>query len=387
MIGEAAEIIPPEGYRTPMWYAARRNSVSASEIAAVCGLPSAYGSAFDLWWSKRLGEDGSDDTRATSRGRRVEPLVLEDFEDAHPEFHLDCHVGLLQNVNRPWQVSTPDAIAYEGPPVPVALIEVRGKQEGAIRGGPSVGFDFEDCPPNTARVLADPAPVAVVEAKTAGGRAGWGDEGTDQIPVEYLAQVRWQMDTVGVDVCYVPVWIGFDYRCYVVEQDPEDVAFMRDKALAFLHSLETGDAPSIDSHAATTLRLKQLHPSVDEGERADLPALLIRQYDAARNLRNAADDRVKLAENRIRSLMGGAQYGDVDGIKHVSRSVYEIAEHVRKASTVDRLTVTVPKTRQAGAAPKTVKRAVQPRECTARGDLPAPATPPKKKGASRAKAR
>lgn len=318
---QSVQIVPPEGYRSPMWYDARRNSVSASEIAVVCGV-SPYDSPFNLWWSKHLSDTGTPENRQMSRGRRVEPLVMEDFEIAHPELAIKpC--GLVQNVDRPYQVATPDGLAYER----------RGERDTVGPGG------FQHITWTSAE------PVAVIEAKTAGGGEGFGERGTDDVPVHYRAQVMWQMDTLGLEVTYMPVWVGFDYREYVIEYDRDDAEYMRERALAFLKTLEEGTPPEIDEHPATARRLKRMHPDVVEGA-VEVPPAILAQYHAAKRLKEAAEDRMALAENRLRALVGDFQQATVDGRKVASRSVYDVPERVQtvKPYTVNRLNISKPKT-------------------------------------------
>ena len=314
-IGDAVEVHVE--YRSPRWRRFRRSCVASSEIAAVCNVPGAYDSRFNLWWTKRLG-DVWGGNRAMSRGSRVEPLVIEDWCEEHPELRVD-HVGLAQSRHRPWQVATPDGIVFEGP--------------GAWpRGGALVG---------------------PLEVKTAGGREGWGERGTDEIPVAYRAQVLWQMDTLGASVGYVAVWIGFDYRAYVIEMDEEaqlDVAWMREQALAFLDDLAHDREPAVDGHERTAQRLRTLHPTLVDDD-ADVPAAVVRQFQAARRLRDAAQARMDLAENRLRSAMGDAARATVGGRKVASRSISNVAEHVRKASTRDVLRVSQPPNARKGIRP------------------------------------
>lgn len=321
----AKEILPVEAYRSPLWHEARLRTVSASEIAVVLGI-SPYQSPFDLWWAKRLGDSGLPDNAAMSRGRRAEPLVLEDFSETHPELRLESF-GLVQRIDRPWQVCTPDAVAFEA--------------------GASFVFDGAH-----GTVERDREPVAAVEAKTAGGNQyrddgtrEWGDEGTDEIPDHYRAQAIWQADILGVPGTYVPVWLGFDYRCYYVPHDEDDAAFMREQAQAFLASLEADTPPPVDGHKATTSRLKSLHPSVVDGA-AEVPPAVVRQFQVARQLRDAAAERMSLAENRLRAAIGDFKEGHVDGSKVCSRSVYDVRASVREfpAYTVNKLTVSKPRT-------------------------------------------
>jgi putative phage-type endonuclease len=279
---QAVELVPADGYLSPEWYEARRDTVSASEIAAVLGL-SPWTSPFDLWWAKRTGVDSQDENQAMRRGKRLEPLIIEDFTDRHPEFIVG-QVGLVRNVERPWQACTPDGLVYD-------------------RETPCTCDDETRC--------AKDEPVAVIECKTDGDASAWGEEGTDDIPVKYRCQVLWQMDTLGLNVAYVPVWLGVNYREYVVEYHEADVMLMRGAAEAFLESVREDRQPDIDSHVATGRRLKRLHPELVD-EVVDVPATLVRQYQAARRLKKAAEDRMRLAENRVRALIGPASHGAVD---------------------------------------------------------------------------
>jgi hypothetical protein len=136
------------------------------------------------------------------------------------------------------------------------------------------------------------------------------------------------------------VWHGFGYREYAVEYHEADVLLMRAAAQEFLASVREDRQPDVDSHKATGRRLRKLHPDLVD-DWAPVPASYIRQYQAAARLKRAAEDRMRLNEHRIRRAMGAAAEGRVDGRKAVSRSIYEVAEHVRKASTTDdRLNVT-----------------------------------------------
>lgn len=307
-ITDYAETIDVE-YRSPEWHEARRESIAASEIAAVLGL-SPWTSPFDLWWLKRTGDDSQTESKAMRRGRRYEALILEDFAAEHPEFRVAPSVT-VRSTDRPWQVATPDGLAYETgtmPAVPDLL------------------------------AAAGLVPVATVEAKT-GQRHEWGEPGTDDVPVHYRCQVLWQMDVLGVNVAYLPVLFGDTYAEYVVEYDEADAKVMRDAAEAFLASVREDRMPDVDGSTATLRRLKRLHPSLTD-EDADIPATLVRQYQLAQRLEKAAADRKRLAENRIRHHLGAAQRGVIDGRKVVSRSLSEIPESVRRAYTRDSLYVT-----------------------------------------------
>lgn len=316
----AVEMLPAAASLSDEWRAARRDTVSASEVAAILGL-SPWVSAFDLWWEKRTGEESQDESRSMRRGRRREAAILEDFADEHPEFSV-ARVGLVRNDDRPWQTCTPDALAYEGHTTEA----------------------HSDVHVDTIAAWTEFEPVAVVEAKTDGGMAGWGDDGTDEIPVHYRAQVLWQMDTLGLGVAYVPVWFGFGYREYQVAYDEADVKLMREAAETFLASVREDRQPDLDAHEATGRRLRKLHPSVVDGQ-AEVPAAAVAQWRAADRLEKAAAARRRLAENRIRQALGDYRVAVVAGERVFTRSVYDVKERTQtvRGFTVNRLNHIKPK--------------------------------------------
>jgi putative phage-type endonuclease len=62
----------------------------------------------------------------------------------------------------------------------------------------------------------------IVEAKTARTSDGWGEPGTDEIPIYYLTQVHHYLSVTDLEVADVPVLIGgSDFRIYTVKRDFE----------------------------------------------------------------------------------------------------------------------------------------------------------------------
>lgn len=314
------EVLPPDltGPAHPEWFAARREGISASEIAAVLGI-SPWESPFSLWHRKAgtvAEQAGNDEMRW---GSRVEAAIADEWAARHPEFAVRP-AGLYASAERPWQLATPDRLVHQ------------------------CGF------------IESPEPFAALEVKNYGSWDGWGDEGTDVIPVHYRAQVLWQLDTLGLDLGYLGASItGQPPRTFVIPYDPDDVALMRDAAEEFLARVREGRAPGIDEHTATTTALKQLHPDLDETD-ATVALDLAEEYRAACAAQKAADAAKKAVENRLRDAMGRAKWAlDPAGAKVATRSVYEVAEHVRRASTTDKLTPA----RAAAVKAPTVRAAVK----------------------------
>lgn len=304
-----ARLILPPGADEEDWKAERLKGVTASEIAVVLGI-SPFDSAYNLYW-KKLGAIPDDfDNDRLELGRVLEPYVASRFRKAHPQFHLAAPAGLWASAERPWQLCTPDGRVFED----------------VCRCG-ATGDVLCSC-----LVGVDEPPVAVWEGKTSATYEGWGEDGTDEIPAYYAAQVLWQMDVIGVPVGYVSCFFlsTQEIRTYRLAYDVADVDLMRTRATEFLARLAAGNPPPLDAHASTTAALKALHPDVDADETVTVPKTVARDYQAAKRAAARATERVRRAENKVRRYLGDAKYAvDPDGQKLATRSVYD-----RKGYTV-----------------------------------------------------
>lgn len=275
------------------WLAARREGVSASDIAAVLGI-SPWESPASLWYRKRGELDEVDVTDEMLWGTLLEPVIADRFAAQHEEF-LTLRCGLLRSTERLWQLATPDRLLHEAT---------------GERGPGGLGERI--------------ALVAPLEVKTAYDLTGWGPEGTDEIPVYYRTQVLWQMDVLGVRSAFVALLSGgSNYREYEITYDSNDVAIMRDAAEAFWQSVLDGVRPDLDAHDATTRVMKDLHPDVEDVN-VTIAADLADEYRAAREAYAAAELRKKTAENRMRDAIGdGKRAVLADGTRVATRSVYD----------------------------------------------------------------
>lgn len=303
------------------WLQARRGGVTASEIAVLMGL-SPYSSPYALYHQK-LGTIGEQpDTAAMERGRVLEPYIADKFAGLHPEHVvLGDGRGLWRHADRNWQMATPD----------------RTLHQAASDGSGGSGHFVQ--------------PRAVLECKVDGGSDEWGEEGTDEIPVHYRCQVLWQMDVMGVDRAYVACLRIRDWRIreYVVQLDDdarEDLALMLQEAERFLARIIEQEAPDVDWRPATIAALKTLHPAVDDDVTAGIGPQLADRYEAACRNTKKWEQRKRLYEAQIRRRAGNARrivrLGPAE-IPVARRDVYDVREHVRKASHVDKLVLTPPK--------------------------------------------
>lgn len=244
------------------WHAIRRSGIGASEIAATVGL-SPYMSATTLYYRKRGDLPEQFDTARMEWGRRLERTILAKFKERHPELGPYQTGKLYRSDERPWQLATPDAVTWLG---------------------------------------SEPV---VVEIKTGASRDKWGDEGTDDIPVEYRCQIMQSMDVVGARLAYLPVLFnGRDYREYVIRYDWTDVRILRIRGAAFWERVVGGDPPPVDGHPETTSALRKLWGVEDKI--VTIPYDLAQKRERAGAALDRAVEFFERIDNQVRDLVGDA---------------------------------------------------------------------------------
>lgn len=283
------ELLPPGADRNT-WLATRRNGIGASEIAAVLGI-SPWDSRFSLFWRKRNGWD-TEVNDEMSAGTRLEASIATWWRDETDQGIETA--GLYRHPERPWQLATPDRLVLH---------------------------ECESCAPfggcGTARV------VAVLECKyVAYSWDGWGEPGTDDIPVYYRAQVLWQCDVIGVDEWHLAALGPGGFRAYHGQRDEADLRVMRAAGACFWADLQAGNPPDVDAHNATAAALKRLHPTVQDYD-VDVPLDLAEGYRRARALRARVEAVVDRYEARIRAAIGDGRRAMCNRRLVASRSVYD----------------------------------------------------------------
>lgn len=251
---------------SPEWAQQRASRVGGSEIAAILGL-SPWESHFSLWHRKQGLVGPVEDSAEMEWGRRLEGVVASKFFEAHPELERLGGTTVTRE-DKPFMIASPDDRA-------------RNRDTGETE---------------------------VVEIKTALYDTGWGQPGTDQIPVYYLCQVRWYLACLGLRRAHVAVLIGgSDYREYVVERDLDDEQILISAGAAFIDSITAGVRPDIDAHSETYQVVRELHPEID-GTDTDLPPEVADEYLTAEAAARSADANLTRMKAVVLDRMGSAKY-------------------------------------------------------------------------------
>src|SRR5690554_4430447 len=280
-------------HSNPVWHELRRQGVTASEIPVILGL-SRWDSPWALWHRKRGLIDDTDAGESAAWGRRLEPVIADAWAERHPDLVLE-RAGLYCHQERDWQMATPDRLVYES--VNVSTIDA----PGAVMPG---------------------SPVGLLEVKHPYSFNGWGEDGTDEIPAEYLAQCLWQLDVMDLDICWLAAYTSHQLRVYEIhrEGNEDDLELMRKMAYEFLTREEP---PPLDSHPATLAAVKALHPDIEDRDQ-QVPARTAAFYQAAKRELDAAKARMREAEAELRVALGNARRAVTADLGVVAtRSVYE----------------------------------------------------------------
>lgn len=246
---------------TPEWDKARAGlCITATEIAAVLGL-SPWQSRFSLWHKKAgLPTPPFTPSAAVEWGIRHEPTVAAKYAEMHPELTL-TETGTWRHVDREWQRATPDRLADD----------------------------------------------RLVEIKTATTDHGWGEPGTDEVPIYYRCQVIQQMDVLGYRRTDVALLVsGHDYREYTVTYDETDAKVMRDAAERFLDDVRQGNRPPIDGADATYQTIR-VQPDGLEDRDVEVTVEEAAAYEVAQLQAKTVNDELTAAKSVLLDRIGNGK--------------------------------------------------------------------------------
>lgn len=131
----------------------------------------------------------------------------------------------------------------------------------------------------------------------------WGDAGTDEIPLHYLAQTMHGLMVTKRQTCIVAALIGVDdLRLHIVHRDDETIAAMRAKEIEFWRRVQERDPPDPE----TDEDVKWCFPK-DYWTIAEADEELFRLWGELhyqKNIASHADDEIARIEQQIKLAMG-----------------------------------------------------------------------------------
>jgi len=255
------------------WLDLRATGIGGSDVAAICGI-SPWTSAFTLW-AKKTGKISETfaANEAMEWGTRLESVILNKFEETHPDLRVYRDVGTWSHKDRPWQIANPDAIF--------------GDPEGNY---------------------------GIIEVKT----ARYEDDWLHGVPGHYRSQVLWYLQTFGFKTAHVVVlFSGSKYKEFIVELDQFEADVNLELVMQFRDYVSEDKQPDYDGANNTLQTVREMHPQIEDNE-IELGDLGMHYFLAAAEF-DVAERQLTEMKSRVLGAMGNAKRGLVDGVWRLTR--------------------------------------------------------------------
>lgn len=156
---------------------------------------------------------------------------------------------------------------------------------------------------------------SIVEAKLSNFPAEWGDEGTDEVPENYLVQVAHQFACVpAAQVCWMPVVMPIggrvECRLFKINRNNELVEQVVAAGIEFMERYVKRDVPPPDFIASLDV-LKRQRRNV--GMSVPISRELIEKLEAAKAIEKEAVTIRERAEAELLTALGDTEIGACDG--------------------------------------------------------------------------
>jgi len=275
---------PIEGplYGTPDWDAFRSHGIFASEAAEACGL-SQYGQPLDLYLYKRGLVDAFAGNEFTRRGKRFEPFIAQEYEEATGE-PLITNLPTFMHPVLPHIGATPDAVR---------------------ENNPRHGVEFKACGWRRAAALGEP--------------------GSDDIFPDWLCQVQQQMSVMDWDRCDVFVMVDLhSYRSFTVERNEALIErIIAIESDLWQRVLEGNPPPPDFKHPLALELIQSMFSSVEAESAATLSASAADAWQRVVDLNDEIREREKQRDAlkaEVLFEMGSSAYGALPGGRILGRT-------------------------------------------------------------------
>jgi len=170
---------------------ARQRGLGGSDIGAILGI-SPFKTAVDVFLDKTNPHPKDIQTELTRWGQALEPVIAQRFAQDHGMKVIRPETS-AQHPQHPWMIAHLDGI-----------------------------------------IVHDTPGVLEVKNVNAFGAKAWGNEGSDEVPLPYVAQCAWYMAIKNYDYAVIAALFGGnDYREFRLERDRELEQHLIEKGQAF----------------------------------------------------------------------------------------------------------------------------------------------------------
>lgn len=292
---------------TKEWYSARSTGIGASEAAAACGL-SEYQTRLELYLRKRGELPEIDDNAAMRMGRRLEPIIGDEFVEQTGIEIVERPMPMYRAQDYSFMLATPDGRCADG-----ALFEAKSTNSIYVK-------------------------------------AELGDEGTDSLPVGWLCQCQQQLAVMGAEVVHVAALLdGRTLRVFHVERNDDLIHEIIRCESELWDMVQAGTPPEPDfGHTSTLELLKTMYGAPDdETDIIDLPDDILAAWQNYEDLgvkESAIKDQRDAERARVIHAIGRHAAGFLDDGRMVRRKLTKRAGYtVQPTSFVDVRAIKIPK--------------------------------------------
>jgi putative phage-type endonuclease len=263
---------------TPEWYEAHRRIITATDIPAILG-QSDYKTAHHVFLEKTGQLPPFEGNAHTRRGKRYEAAILADYSE-QMGVTLKAPLPLYIHGRIPCLGATPDAQRPD-----TDLVE--------------------------AKLTMSPARAANL-----------GEEGTDDIPTDWLLQTQTQMAVMGAQHDDLAVLIYGRLRVYHVTRNEDLISIIEAAAQEMAERIANDDPPEPNWEHPRTMELMRTLHGLADGRRVILSEETTRAWAEDQVL----GDSIKImkaqqdaAKARVLHAMGDAAFGTIDNERELVR--------------------------------------------------------------------
>ncbi|WP_052070089.1 YqaJ viral recombinase family protein [Rhodococcoides fascians] len=258
-------------------------TISASKVAIIMGYaPKKWGTRHSLY-HQIIGTTPREEPNAVqARGHDFEPLILKWYQRDNPDADVRP-TRAWANKERLWQTATPDALAF-------LASRVRG-----------------------------------VEAKTADDIRDWGEPGPGQrLPLYYLCQIQWQMDTIGYEETDLAAVGPFELfhtkpKVFRVHYVARTAAMLRERCLEFREDCEMRIEPKPDYTAPPDRKVLSYQNGEIVDDSVTVPDDVAIAYLQAKATEDNIENEGKAAAAELQKFMGDKRKAVWNGINIANR--------------------------------------------------------------------
>ena len=217
------------------WLEERKKGIGGSDLAPILGI-SPYSTALDIY-NEKLSLVTKEKTESTAMmmGNILEPVIRDMYVEVTGE-EMEKHDQIIR---KDFMIASLDGLTKSG---------------------------------------------KVLEIKTARNDKGWGEEGTDEIPIHYATQVQHYLMVTGAELADVAVLIaGSDFRIYTVHANKELQELIFKKEKEFWEMVQNKTPP--EPQNSNDLSILYPHSSLDSiditpeiRDKIGLLAILSKEY-------------------------------------------------------------------------------------------------------------